>query len=491
MSVLPGLESVSEVRDLLINPNAPHYLTIPQGSQWKIKLTNDAKLTVRVISGIAEIFGTELATDVEYHFQNWCFSIFAVEETYIEWKSADLQQDDVRQDIQPNLTAHILYNLHFTLEKIRYSSYTGPRVMIIGEKNSGKTSLARTLCSYANKDRAYQPLYINLDPTNAVFSPPGCLTATPVSDILDPQLAIWGQSMTSGATEFHPKQPLVKNYGLETIAQNLDYYTHVMKQLARSVAERFQADPIVQRSGCIIDTPPLSSLSETLNELLLGISEFGVTFVVLLADTFDDKGEDGKEEVQGGEGGGGDNRVISETSEEVGLESEERKSSAKDLVNKVEKILRPYVGDFLVKIPRLSGRIDVDDVYMRAQQRVAIREYFYGNTRTVLSPYSVGVDFNFFTIWKPQTMEEANSSGLSSTALVPVEINKSNLQHALIAITYADRKAKMEEVMEAPILGYALITDVNEKRMKLKILVPVPGAFPNNATILTEYRYLE
>ena len=116
MSVLPGLESVSEVRDLLINPNAPHYLTIPQGSQWKIKLTNDAKLTVRVISGIAEIFGTELATDVEYHFQNWCFSIFAVEETYIEWKSADLQQDDVRQDIQPNLTAHILYNLHFTLE---------------------------------------------------------------------------------------------------------------------------------------------------------------------------------------------------------------------------------------------------------------------------------------------------------------------------------------------------------------------------------------
>ena len=264
-----------------------------------------------------------------------------------------------------------------------------------------------------------------------------------------------------------------------------------MKQLARSVAERFQADPIVQRSGCIIDTPPLSSLSETLNELLLGISEFGVTFVVLLADTFDDKGEDGKEEVQGGEGGGGDNRVISETSEEVGLESEERKSSAKDLVNKVEKILRPYVGDFLVKIPRLSGRIDVDDVYMRAQQRVAIREYFYGNTRTVLSPYSVGVDFNFFTIWKPQTMEEANSSGLSSTALVPVEINKSNLQHALIAITYADRKAKMEEVMEAPILGYALITDVNEKRMKLKILVPVPGAFPNNATILTEYRYLE
>ena len=479
MSVLPGLESVSEVRDLLINPNAPHYLTIPQGSQWKIKLINDAKVTVRVISGIAEIFGTELATDVEYHFQNWCFSIFAVEETHLEWKSADLQQDDVRQDIQPNLTAHILYNLHFTLEKIRYSSYTGPRVMVIGEKNSGKTSLARTLCSYANKDRAYQPLYINLDPTNAVFSPPGCLTATPVSDILDPQLAIWGQSMTSGATEFHPKQPLVKNYGLETIAENYDYYTHAVKQLARSVGERFQADPIVQRSGCIIDTPPLSSLSENLNELLLCISEFGVTFVVLLAGTFDDKGEDS-----------GDH-VVSETTEEVGLEPKERKPSGKDLLDKVEKILRPYVGDFLVKIPCLSGRVDVDDVYMRAQQRVAIREYFYGNTRTVLSPYSVGVDFNFFTIWKPQTMEEANSSGLSSTALVPVEINKSNLQHALIAITYADRKAKMEEVMEAPILGYALITDVNEKRMKLKILVPVPGAFPNNATILTEYRYLE
>jgi len=57
-------------------------------------------------------------------------------------------------------------NLHFALENLRVEAEQnkkGPRVLILGAKDSGKTSLAKILASYANKmDR--QPMVVNLNP---------------------------------------------------------------------------------------------------------------------------------------------------------------------------------------------------------------------------------------------------------------------------------------------------------------------------------------
>ena len=57
----------------------------------------------------------------------------------------------------------------------------GPRVLIIGSKSSGKTSILKTLVSYANKMNN-TPILINLQPRDGVFALPGSLTATPISD---------------------------------------------------------------------------------------------------------------------------------------------------------------------------------------------------------------------------------------------------------------------------------------------------------------------
>ena len=449
MASLPGLDTSGVDDGIFEGDNKTHKLIIEKGFEWKLEVAVESKIFIKVKSGIAEIFGTELAINIEYSFQNYKFSILAVEDVEIEWRCPEISER--RLAVGKNTTSKYVHNLHFALERMRASSFDGPRLMVVGDSCSGKTALCRTLCSYSIKFKSYQPMFINLNSTEGIFSPPGCLTATPISDILDVQSSIWGQSMTSGATELHSKQPLVKTFGLEYIRENRSFYLEIMRQLSVSVKQRLQNDALVHRSGCIIDTPPISNLDDNLTELVTAAKEFGVNVVVVLCE----------------------------------------KESA--LPERINATLGPIVGDNIIRIPILSGVIPTDDVFKRSLHRAAIREYFYGNFKTVLSPYTIGVDYEDITVWKPKNLIEnpQEISQSSSTQLLHVDINPSNLQHALVAISYADRKLNELEVQKSPSLGFGLITEVNEKRRKLRILMPVPGRLPNKAMILTSYRYLE
>ncbi|CCF55828.1 hypothetical protein KAFR_0A03930 [Kazachstania africana CBS 2517] len=445
MSLLPGINEATEPLELVNDSNEVHSLAIPIGSQWKVDLPSDFKLAITIKSGIAEVLGTELANDTEYHFQNWKFTVFAVEDVELSWKCTQ----SLQPKIESNNTASQIYNLHFALEKVRNSSFYGPKVLIIGERNSGKTSLCRILSSYTIKFKSYQPLLINLDPNESIFSPPGCLTATPISDLLDPQSPSWGQSMTSGATALHSKQPYVENFGMEKISSNKQRYMSNIEQLASAVNKRITSDALVQRSGCIIDSPSLDQYDDNLDDLEQIIQRLNVNMVVIICD------DDG-------------------------------------LYQKVNNRVKPIIGDLMIRLPKLSGVIETDDVYKRSLQRSAIREYFYGNIQTVLSPFTAGVDYNELTIWAPRDLTYDTSAGKDEALeLLPVTLEASTLQHAIIAITYADKNANKEEVSKASIMGFGLITEVNEKRQKMRILLPVPGRFPHNAAILTSSRYLE
>lgn len=448
MESLPGLSDGSAVAAEASNES--HQLFIPRGSEWKIERPSEARCTIMINAGIAEIFGTELANGKEYEFRNLSFSIHAVEDVTLEWKCPEMSTQNIT--VAPSITSKFVYNLHFALEKLRCSSFEGPRIIVLGNAGSGKTALCRTLSSYAIKYKPYQPMFINLNPQEGIFSPPGCVSAVPISDILDVQCSTWGQSMTSGATPLHSKQPFVKNFGLERIEENRTLYRRITSQLATVVDERLASDSLVRRSGCIIDTPPLAFLNEEGDELEEIVREFKVNVVVAIGDESD------------------------------------------AIFEKYAQKLFPHVGSNFIQMPKLSGCILTDDVYKRLLQRSAIREYFYGTSKAVLSPYAIGADFADISVWKPKSIMDPTDVALKSSTedeMLPVEVTASNLQHSLVAITYADRKASPAEVERAPILGFALVTEVNEKRKKIRILLPVLGRLPNKAVVLTSYRYLE
>lgn len=444
MSILPGLQESSNVVDYEGSIGKINEVKLLQGTEWRARVSNDAKLVLKILHGIAELFGTELANNVEYTFQSARIGIYAVEQVEFEWKCSEILDYSISSDT----SMRYIYNLHFALEKMRLSSFNGPRIAIVGESCSGKTTLAKTICSYAIKNKLYQPLYVNMNPQEGIFTPPGCLSATPISSILDVESASWGQSMTSGATKFYNKQPIVKNFGLENISENRELYLEIMNQLSNVVSERLKNDSVIRRSGIVIDMPPMSDLDSDYNELTSTINRFQVNALVVCAE--DD-------------------------------------SLAIKLSEKYQKEIRS-----IVRIPTNPGVVKIDDITRRTIQKNQIREYFYGNINTILSPYTIGVDASDITVWKPKSRLNIQNFNITSfTELESVVVNGENLQNALVAITNANRGSFSDIILKSSILGYAFITEVNDLKKKLRILLPVPGRLPNKAMILTSYRYLE
>lgn len=424
-----------------------HSDVLQKGQEWTVQVPSGATLTLTVKYGIVEILGTELATDIPYKFQGTIVSIFSVERSKLEWKCPEDLEPQLSTDIQYHT---YVYNLHFALERLRLSSFNGPRVLILGESSTGKSSLAHILCSYALKSKQYQPLLVNLNPQAGLFSVPSSITATPISDLLDVESSLWGQSITTGATKLHNKQPLVKNFGLENIRDNRPLYLETVSQLAVGVQHRLKNDPIVRRSGVIIDTPMLSHLdSESWLELNHIMNEFDVNAIVVCAVN-------------------------------------------DDLAITLSEVFRSKAVS-IVRIPPPSSILKVDDVTRRSIQRLQIREYFYGNSQTILSPYTIGAGYEDLSVLKPKNLSELgdNTENINMLALDPVEVTSSNLQHAIVAITNVSKKSSLDTISKSSIVGYALITEMNDSKRKLRILLPLPSRMPDRAMILTEYRYLE
>lgn len=168
-------------------------------------------------------------------------------------------------------------NLHFALEKIRDESSmedkNGPRVLIVGPENAGKTSIVKILTAYATRS-GRQPVAINLDTRESMLSVPGSLSAATFSSILDVEEG-WGSSPTNGPSPVPVKLPLVYFVGLENPEDNTAAYKPIVTRLALAVMSRLQGDKEAKEAGCVIDTPGIISQGKGSYELVQHVvSEF-------------------------------------------------------------------------------------------------------------------------------------------------------------------------------------------------------------------------
>ena len=228
--------------------------------------------TYQLVSGHAELFGTELAVQQPYSFTGTKAAIFT-------WQGCRLEvTGECLVEYVAEETPNISYlNLHFALEKIRGESAAsgrdGPRVMIVGPENAGKTSLAKILTAYATRS-GRQPVLVNLDPTEGVLTVPGTFSAATFSSILDIEEG-WGSSPTNGPTQVPVKLPLVFFLGSRSPDDETAVSKPILSRLALSVINRVHDDDKAKVSGCIIDTPGSFSQGKTKYDVLQhAISEF-------------------------------------------------------------------------------------------------------------------------------------------------------------------------------------------------------------------------
>ena len=168
-------------------------------------------------------------------------------------------------------------NLHFALEKIRDGAVSagkdGPRVLVVGPENAGKTSLVKLLTAYATRCGRL-PVTVNLDPKESMLSIPGSLSAATFSSVIDVEEG-WGSSPTNGPSPVPVKLPLVYYLGLSNPEDRTSVYKPIMTRLALSVMNRLQDDSEAKTTGCLIDTPGVISQGKAGYEVIHhAVSEF-------------------------------------------------------------------------------------------------------------------------------------------------------------------------------------------------------------------------
>ena len=153
-------------------------------------------------------------------------------------------------------TSHL--NLHARLAEMRGAAARerreGPRVLVTGARATGKTTLVRTLASYATR-QGDQPIVVNADPGEGMLSLAGTLSAGVFATVMDPVATDgWGSTPTSGPSTVPVKLPLVYYYGRESPEEDAEVYKQLFGRLAGGVSGRLSEDPDVKSSGVLVDS---------------------------------------------------------------------------------------------------------------------------------------------------------------------------------------------------------------------------------------------
>eukprot|EP00268_Persea_americana_P027260 TRINITY_DN26691_c0_g1_i3.p1 TRINITY_DN26691_c0_g1~~TRINITY_DN26691_c0_g1_i3.p1 ORF type:complete len:361 (+),score=80.05 TRINITY_DN26691_c0_g1_i3:246-1328(+) len=315
-------------------------------------------------------------------------------------------------------------------------SSQGPRVIIVGPTDSGKSSLSKMLLSWASK-QSWKPTFVDLDIGQGSITIPGCIAATPIEMPIDPVEGI------------PLEMPLVYCFGHTTPSANPDLYKVLVKELAQSLERQFAGSVEARAAGMVINT--MGWVEGLGYELLLhAIDAFNVNVVLVL----------GQEK----------------------------------LCSMLKDVLKTKTNVDIVRLHKSGGVVPRNSKFRQRTRSYRIREYFYGLAND-LSPHSNVANFNDIFVYRigggPQAPRSALPIGAEPAAdptrLVPVNINR-DLLHLVLAVSYAK---ETEEIISSNVAGFIYVTDIDIQRKKITYLAPCPGELPSRYLIAGTLTWLE
>ncbi|KAG0368283.1 Pre-mRNA cleavage complex II protein Clp1-domain-containing protein [Gamsiella multidivaricata] len=432
----------------------PKEWILDEENELRIEIDFDAKVKLRLVTGTAEVFGTELGQNVDYEFSGRKIAVFT-------WHGCKLQiYGTCSVEYIANETPMISYlNMHLALEQRRVlatqNNGQGPRVLIVGPNDVGKTSLSKILLSYALRQNR-QPIYVDLDCSEGSITMPGCLTATPLTEMIDVEEG-FGSSATSAPTAGSAVMPLAYYYGFPSPKDNAKLYNVLLARLAQSVNRRLEEDEAARKSGIVIDTNGL--IDATGYEVIANcIKAFSVDVIIVL----------------------GHERLYSDMTR---------------LHQKPATVTSPGIA--VIKLAKSGGVVERDSGFRRQTQNQKIREYFYGTAKSELAPYSTMINYHDVEILRVGEGSLAPSSALpigedrkvSETQVVKVEPGE-HLLHSVLAVSNAD-KMKEPEILETNLAGFVYVSEIHETRKKITVLSPCPGRIPKKFWWLGSLKWAE
>lgn len=410
-------------------------------SELRIEV-GETPLRLRLLNGNAEIYGTELPPEIWLTFPpRLKFAVFT-------WYEATIEMDGTPEtDYTADETPMVSYvNVNAVLEGRRNRAKAspskdsdasqGPRVIVVGPTDSGKSTLSRMLLSWAAK-LGWKPTFVDLDIGQGAITIPGCIAATPIELPIDPVEGI------------PLEMPLVYFFGHATPSNNVELYKVLVKELAQMLERQFNGNAESRAAGMVINT--MGWIEGVGYELLLhAIDTFKANVVLVLGQ-------------------------------------EKLFSMLRDVLKN-----RPNVD--VVKLQKSGGVVSRNSKVRQKARSYRIREYFYGLTND-LSPHANVANFSDFLVYRigggPQAPRSALPIGADPVAnplrIVPVNVDK-ELLHLVLAVSYAK---DADQIISSNVAGFIFVTNVDTQRKMITYLAPSPGMLPSKYLIAGTLTWLE
>ncbi|XP_020961286.1 protein CLP1 homolog [Arachis ipaensis] len=382
-------------------------------SNLRIEVGNDSPLCLRLLNGNAEIFGTELAPEIWLNFPpRLKFAVFTWYGTTIEMEGTT--ETDYTADETPMVSyvnVHAILETRRTRDKASSSgdseSSQGPRMIVVGPTDSGKSTLLRIFLSWAAKQGS-KPTFVDLDIRQGSIMIPGCNAATPIEMHIDP---------IDGITL---EMPLVYFFGHTTPSNNVELYKVLVKELRGMLERQFAGNTKSRASGIVMNT--MGWIEGVGYDLLLHATRTLKANVVLV------------------------------------LGQEKLYSMLIDVLKGEPKV-------DVVKLQRSGGVLSRNVKVHQKARTFRIREYFYGLLND-LSPHSNIANFSDLCVYRiggePQAPRSALPIGAepvaNPTRVVPVSINR-DLLHMVLAVSFAKEP---EEIISSNVAGFIYVTYIEE-----------------------------
>ncbi|MBN3299408.1 CLP1 kinase, partial [Amia calva] len=344
-------------------------------------------------------------------------------------------------------TPMLLYlNTHAALEQMRQQAERdnerGPRVMVVGPTDVGKSTLCRLLLCWAVR-AGRRPTLVELDVGQTAVALPGTLGALGIERPAD---------LEEG---FSVQAPLVYHFGSTSPGTNIKLYNKVRVSLAEVFSQRCEASRRSSVSGCVINTCGWVK-GAGYQALVHTASAFQVDVVLVL--------------------------------------DQER------LYNELKRDLPHFVK--VVLLPK-SGGVKRSKACRREARDDRIREYFYGFRGASFFPHAFDVRFSdvrIFKIGAPSIPDSCLPLGMSQDdtqlKLVPVTPGRDLAHHVLSVSSVGDREGEdggkgAAGVLDSPVCGFIVVTAVDTQNQLMTVLSPAPRPLPRHTLLIMDIRFID
>lgn len=464
MSEVPSLPPVQGER---------HTLKAEEELRLEVNFSKQSQCHIVLQHGSCELFGVELAVGKQYTFTGGGLKI-----ALFTWHgcTVDIDSDEAFDIayVTDETDCNVAYvNTHAQLEALRdeaaSSNSDGPRVLIVGPKECGKSSLFKILTAYAVK-LGRTPLAIDLDPNNNGLSIPGTLAVSPMSrDSVTVQ-----SNATTGLPPPNTTSSLVLWHASKTIHPAL--FKAQVSALASKINKRLQNDDLEQSSGLLVNTN--GWIDDEGYELLLHtVGEMKISVILII----------------------GHDKLYSMFKTDCGKQSRDIK---------------------VIKLPRSGGVVSRNSTFLRHLQSISLKQYFYGDMIAApptgqsttpspssrvpqLTPFLLQLPFDQLTIYRYSSIQLSKSllpvgaaQATEAVQLAPENITD-QLQHAVLAVCHPHavqaymESGKAGDLYESGVAGFCAVERVLMETERIHLLSPCAGSLPSNTLLVGDITWME